>query len=243
MEKESAAELLLAGTQPERRMQTRRRLLAFMSLGIAASVLPRKIKKIATLHMADWTGTMDWMLNSPWRRERLLILGFHGVARHDEHRQCPALFMSEDRFARRMKLLHDQQCCVLRLQESLQHMWRGSLPPRSTVLTFDDGYYNFESVLPLLQKYRFPATVYLTTEYVDHDLPVFNLLCPYLFWKSPLEEITLDGLAGLAKPLYLDLRPATAREKAANLVKAFSASLSVCGKGRKRQAPGQSAES
>jgi len=42
-----------------------------------------------------------------------------------------------------------------------------SLPPRSVVLTFDDGYAsNYELAFPLLKRYQVPATVYLTTEFV-----------------------------------------------------------------------------
>jgi peptidoglycan/xylan/chitin deacetylase (PgdA/CDA1 family) len=42
-----------------------------------------------------------------------------------------------------------------------------SLPPNSIVLTFDDAYADFHAnALPVLQKYGFPATIYVPTAYV-----------------------------------------------------------------------------
>ncbi len=44
---------------------------------------------------------------------------------------------------------------------------KASLPPRSVVLTFDDGYAsNHALAYPLLERYEVPATIYLATEFV-----------------------------------------------------------------------------
>lgn len=44
---------------------------------------------------------------------------------------------------------------------------KASLPRRSVILTFDDGYSsNYDLAFPLLKRYQVPATVYLTTEFV-----------------------------------------------------------------------------
>lgn len=43
-----------------------------------------------------------------------------------------------------------------------------SLPERPVVLTFDDGYTDFlTAALPLLQKYGFPATLYIATAFIN----------------------------------------------------------------------------
>jgi peptidoglycan/xylan/chitin deacetylase (PgdA/CDA1 family) len=45
---------------------------------------------------------------------------------------------------------------------------RGELPERPVVLTFDDGFADFhETALPLLQRYGFAATVFVTTGWIE----------------------------------------------------------------------------
>jgi peptidoglycan/xylan/chitin deacetylase (PgdA/CDA1 family) len=74
---------------------------------------------------------------------------------------------------------------VLPLQEGLSRLRGGSLPPRAAVITFDDGFFDFYDVaLPLLNEFGVPATLYLCTHYCPYRLPIFNLIVPYLIWKS-----------------------------------------------------------
>ncbi len=121
---------------------------------------------------------------SSWRRRRLLILCWHGISLDDEHRWDPRLYISPSLFRRRLQVLAEGNYNVLPLNEALNRMSRGDLPPRTVVLTFDDGFYNFSvHAAPTLAEFGFPATVYLTTYYVDHQAPVQNLMNSYLKWK------------------------------------------------------------
>ena len=68
-------------------------------------------------------------------------------------------------FARQMAYLHWLGYKVIALEEALNGLFGGgTLPDRSVVLTFDDGYENFnEYAFPVLKRYGFPATVFLVS--------------------------------------------------------------------------------
>jgi hypothetical protein len=50
-----------------------------------------KTLKLATLSLATRCGLSTLALNSQWRRDRLLILAYHGFSQDDEHVWNPAL--------------------------------------------------------------------------------------------------------------------------------------------------------
>ncbi|MBI3457315.1 MAG: polysaccharide deacetylase family protein [Candidatus Rokubacteria bacterium] len=98
-------------------------------------------------------------------------------------------------FRARLQSLSDWGFRVLPLDQALRDLERGTLPPRATVITFDDGFYGVRKhALPLLQEFGFPATLYLTTYYCLKETPVFRLAVQYMFWKTNREELDTAGL-------------------------------------------------
>lgn len=119
------------------------------------------------------------------RRNTLLILCYHGISLADEHEWEGGLYITPALFRQRLTMLRDLKANVLPLAEGLERLTAGTLPPRSVVLTFDDGFYDFyHHAVPLLHEFGFPCTIYLTTYYSDYRLPIFNLMVSYLLWKS-----------------------------------------------------------
>jgi len=58
--------------------------------------------------------------------------------------------------------------CVLPLDEGIDRMERGTLPPRALAITFDDGYAdNVTVALPILQRYGLQATFFIATDFLD----------------------------------------------------------------------------
>ena len=80
--------------------------------------------------------------------------------RPDAHR---ATYCHVRRFKAQMAYLHAFGYKVISLPAALEGLFgKGGLPRHAVVLTFDDGYENFrEHAFPVLQRYHFPATVFL----------------------------------------------------------------------------------
>lgn len=97
---------------------------------------------------------------------------------------------------------------ILPLHEALLRLQHGTLPPRAVAITFDDGAADFhERALPVLRAYQAPATVYLTTYYVQRaGLPVWNVAASYLLWRARLNGTTdLSDVVPGSGPFQLDV--------------------------------------
>lgn len=175
---------------------------------IASIVRPLRLASLALL---KGCGALNWVRNSRWRDQRLLILCFHGISIEEEHLWRPATYIHPRLFAQRLELLSRGRYKVLPLGEAVERLYRGDLPSRSAVITFDDGTYDFlEHAFPALKQYGFPATVYQTTYYCDYDRPVFHLICSYILWKRRGEVLNVGERFALSPTL--DLRTDASRQ-------------------------------
>ena len=163
----------------------------------------RKIK-LAALGLFKSAGVFELVANSQWRRDRLLVLCYHGIALEDEHLWRPHLYMSQGLLRQRLEMIRATGCSVLPLGEALTRLRSHDLPPRSVAITFDDGTYDFyKQAYPLLKEFGFPVTVYQTTYYTDHELPIFNLTCSYMLWKRRGERMNGAQKLGLSQSMEL----------------------------------------
>ena len=59
---------------------------------------------------------------------------------------------------------------VMPLHEALRALDEGRLPPRTVCVTFDDGYRSVHDLaLPILRKFKLPATVFVTSGFIGSD--------------------------------------------------------------------------
>ncbi len=150
------------------------------------------------------------LARSKWRQNRLLILCYHGIAMGDEAGSHPEMFLPPETFARRMEILSQGNCRVLPLGEALRLLQAGELPPRSVTITFDDGWADFrKSAFPILQRFGFPATVYLTTYYCQFNRPLFRFALAYVMWRRDGSYIETHSAPW--SPGAIDLRTAGSR--------------------------------
>src|SRR5881397_2476419 len=160
-----------------------------------------KTLKVGVLKRSKKMGIFAAFGRSAWRTSRLLILGYHGISQDDEHLWNPALYMTQDTLRRRMELLVRNDCSVLSLCEAVTRLGTNDLPPRSVVITFDDGFYNFFArAFPVIREFGFPVTVYQTSYYSSFNRPVFDIALSYLLWKGADQRIEgreFTGVQGL----------------------------------------------
>jgi hypothetical protein len=89
-----------------------------------------------------------------------VILQYHHVSTATP----PVTIISPADLRVHLQYLKDEGFTVLRLEEVVSAVQGGrTLPERSAVLTFDDGYLSvYEAAFPLLQEFGFPFTVFVT---------------------------------------------------------------------------------
>jgi peptidoglycan/xylan/chitin deacetylase (PgdA/CDA1 family) len=147
----------------------------------------------ALLQAARYTGMFH--LSDRLSARQLRVLGYHGFAFEDEHLFRPKLFMRVALFAARMAWLAQHDYWVITLEEARTRLKDGTLRSKSVVITLDDGFYSVLAlVLPILKRYGFPATLYMTTYYCRRPNPIFRLVVQYMFWATPKSLLDLSGL-------------------------------------------------
>ena len=128
-----------------------------------------------------------------------LILLYHRVAEvnSDPWRLC----VSPRHFADHLEVLQKHGSYV-RLQELVRKLKDRQLPRQVVAVTFDDGYAdNLHTAKPLLERYDMPATIFITTGYIDQERE---------FWWDELDKLLLQASL-LPKALHLSINGRTYR--------------------------------
>ena len=135
------------------------------------------------------------------------ILMYHAVV----ERPLPLpdwCFLAAARFEAQMRWLAGLPVDVLPLDEAVERLREGRLRRPAVAITFDDGYRNnLEVALPVLERYRLPATIYLATGFVGSDRAMWH--CRLVMALGATGRDSLDW-----RGERLDLRGPTARAAA-----------------------------
>ncbi|PML76043.1 polysaccharide deacetylase family protein [Enterovibrio norvegicus] len=125
---------------------------------------------------------------SYWHRDKLVILCFHSMSVKDEHQFWPGVFISKNKLTEVLEYLNRSHFNVVSLDDAERHL-RGDIRLKyPVVITVDDGWRSsITELLPVFQAYQYPATVYVTTYYCDHQIPVVNVVLQYWLWQKPTE--------------------------------------------------------
>jgi peptidoglycan/xylan/chitin deacetylase (PgdA/CDA1 family) len=72
---------------------------------------------------------------------------------------------------------------------------REPFPKNSITITIDDGYKdNYLLAYPILRKYRVPATIFLTTSYIEGKQTPWEAKVSFAISHTSLKELSLDGI-------------------------------------------------
>ncbi|WFB11878.1 polysaccharide deacetylase family protein [Streptomyces sp. LX-29] len=113
---------------------------------------------------------------------------YHAVA-HSPARATHGLSVAPGAFAEQMALLDERGYTPVTC-ERLGVAWRGGppLPPRPVLITFDDGYEGVHRhALPVLDRYSFPATLFIATGWLRGPYETGGALDLMLCWEQVRE--------------------------------------------------------
>jgi peptidoglycan/xylan/chitin deacetylase (PgdA/CDA1 family) len=127
-------------------------------------------------------------------------------------------------FAEHMRILYESDVKVVPLRDVLKLINNGQSIEQMVAITFDDGFRNFyKHGLPVLQRYNFPATLFLVTDYCgkNNGWPSQRnsiVSRPLLSWAE-VSEMSKDGVSfGSHTMSHPDLRRLPVREVEKELV-------------------------
>ena len=126
---------------------------------------------------------------------QLRILCYHGLWLTPGCEFGDCTFISPRQFEARMARLKRSGLPVLPVGEAVERLAAGSLPRAAVVITIDDGWVStFTHMLPVLEAYGLPATLYAATWYAGRALPVVNVAVDYLRAAAGRPDVDRDAV-------------------------------------------------
>lgn len=112
-----------------------------------------------------------------------VVIQYH----HVDDNTPPITSVTVQQFAEHMQYLADNDFNVWPLPKIIRALKdKQPLPNKVIAITFDDGYKSvLENAVPLLRKHRFPYTVFVNTDFIDHSQD-------FMSWKQ-LHRLNHEG--------------------------------------------------
>ncbi len=159
------------------------------------------------------------------RTTKVTILTFHSIDTSGS-----VISTAPGTFRNQMKFLSEMNFNVVSLKTLGKHFLKKKpLPPKTIVLTFDDGFHNFyTTAFPVLSEYDFTATVFLITDYCgkfnDWSGNLSSLEPSKLMDWSEIKELNNNGIEFAAHSrTHLDLTRISIEEARREMVESKSA--------------------
>ncbi|MEQ1807969.1 MAG: polysaccharide deacetylase family protein [Burkholderiaceae bacterium] len=128
------------------------------------------------------------------RSNEFVVLTYHRIADLEPHGQYPfdaeLISASSAEFDWQMGML--AECFRPERLGTLLQMCREKrkIPAGSVAVTFDDGFLdNYSVAYPILRKHGVPATFFITTDFVEHNQPIWFEIVAFAFLSLPVASI------------------------------------------------------
>lgn len=131
-----------------------------------------------------------------------VILMYHSVG-EAQTQEKNSLNISLKSFERQMEFLRVHRYRVIPLIELVNLLKENKkIPPKTVVLTFDDGYENnYTNVFPVLKKYNFPATIFVIVDYLGEERMMYDRMYRFMT-KEMIREMSDSGLVQIGSHTF-----------------------------------------
>lgn len=152
----------------------------------------------------------------------ITVFMYHQIANLPFSNDPLHLAVPPEKFEQQMRYLHDHNYKSISLKDAVNYWRKGQAhPPKLFVLTFDDGYQDFyTTVFPILDKYKFKATVFLVANQVGQKTDwqgQRNAQSAQLMTWSEIRELSQYGITfgnhTLTHPRLTKLKPEIAQRE------------------------------
>lgn len=162
----------------------------------------RLIKQLlaAGCHYGGLSGLLTPRRANSGATDQYLILMYHRVveemAARTEYTQ-PGIAVSARSFERQIAFLKRHYTIMPLAQLAERLHTKTPVAPRTVVITFDDGWQdNFTLAYPILKKYDAPATIFVSTDFVESNQKFWFLRVGYYLAEGKLSQSQLAELLG-----------------------------------------------
>ena len=168
-------------------------------LRAASSAAIRLLRDVAR-KLSYQTGALS-LYHRVRNRQVLTVAMFHRVLKRDDPRWQTALHpwtLPDDVFDECLAFFRRHYALVKLDDVKASLEGKRPLPPRSLLITFDDGYAdNSEYALPLLRKHRAPATVFVSSDVIGRNERLWTEDLLWAFMEGRLHQRDLVSLYAL----------------------------------------------
>lgn len=143
-----------------------------------------------------------WRMSAPFRPQAVTALMYHRI--NGASAQFPGI--SVERFREQIKWVHSN-CTPIRCDEIVDAARFAGKIRSPVVITFDDGYRDYHDVAyPILRKYKVPATVFLSTSFMDNGGLIWTEKLYRALTITDKKSITLAFMGNRTFPLVHPLK-------------------------------------